>query len=438
MIKPKFGSVPISAIDPGVRSRREYINIEVLAADIAERNLLHPIVIKEKDDGSGYLLIAGGRRLKALSVLQWKDIPCNIYPPMDAYDTESAELAENIQREDLTYAERATSIKRVHELRVAKFGAAHKSSVGGHSLQDTADLIGMSEASVRREIKLASAIEMLPELAACKDASQAMKLYDRLEESLIREEIAKRADIILSTEGKDAIKRQLINNYIVGDFFTHAKNLPDRSFHCIEVDPPYGIDLAGTKKDDSGGTINYNEIAAKAYPEFLDKVMTECKRLLFDDGWLLLWFAANPWYEQARLRLESNGFGCVQPAIWIKQNGQTNWPDRYFASCWEPFFYGRKGNAILFKQGRSNIFNFPAVSPEKKIHPTERPVAMMTEILQCFAPPSARILVSFAGSGNTLLAANNLGMSAIGYDLAKEYKDAFVQRVIEGEVSCYE
>lgn len=437
MIKPKLGVVPVKAIDAGDRARKEYQNIKELADDIKERNLMHPLVVKEKDDGSGYMLVAGGRRFMAVSLLQWKEVPCNIYPPMDEYDTRSAELAENINREDLTYAERAALVSQVHKLRVSKFGPAVKSSGVGHSLSDTADIVGLSQTAVRRELKLADAIEMIPELAKCKNESQALKLYSRMEEEIIQAELAKRSDEILSNEGADAAKRQLISAYQIGDFFKGADKLDDGTFHCIEVDPPYGMGLPDTKKDDSGGTNNYTEIPAKEYPEFLDSTVSECNRLLRADGWLLFWFAPSQWYTVLSDILSKHGFSFVQPAIWAKQSGQTNWPDRHMASCWEPMFYARKGNGVIFKPGRSNVINFKQVLSDKKRHPTERPIDMMMYILETFTPPGGRVLTPFAGSGNTILAAHNLGMSCIGWDLSKEYKNSYTSAVMAGEVRKY-
>jgi DNA modification methylase len=47
------------------------------------------------------------------------------------------------------------------------------------------------------------------------------------------------------------------------------------------------------------------------------------------------------------------------------------------------------------------------------------------------------MFVPFVGSGNQLLAAANLQISAIGYDLCADYKNGFVIRVNEGEFVRY-
>ena len=46
-------------------------------------------------------------------------------------------------------------------------------------------------------------------------------------------------------------------------------------------------------------------------------------------------------------------------------------------------------------------------------------------------------MVPFLGSGNTLLAASNLGNTCFGYDLSEEYKNSYLKRVMEGEPGRY-
>ena len=100
------------------------------------------------------------------------------------------------------------------------------------------------------------------------------------------------------------------------------------------------------------------------------------------------------------------------------------------------FYYVKKGDAKinLEKRGRSNVFNFPPVFPAKKIHPTERPVELIEELLDVFAWEGSRVLVPFAGCGNTLVAAYNKKMFPIGYDLSPEYKEGYVSRIMLEEM----
>jgi site-specific DNA-methyltransferase (adenine-specific) len=90
------------------------------------------------------------------------------------------------------------------------------------------------------------------------------------------------------------------------------------------------------------------------------------------------------------------------------------------------FFYASKGSPVLAKEGRSNIFQFPPVSPGNKMHPTERPLEMISEVITTFAFEGSKVLVPFAGSGNTLIAAALNKMMPIGYDLTEEYRNSYV------------
>ena len=61
----------------------------------------------------------------------------------------------------------------------------------------------------------------------------------------------------------------------------------------------------------------------------------------------------------------------------------------------------------------------------------------MVDIIKTFKAPEGRVLTPFAGSGNTLLAASNLGSIGAGFDLSEEYRNAFVGRVDSGEPGKY-
>ncbi|KKL04649.1 hypothetical protein LCGC14_2613980, partial [marine sediment metagenome] len=47
---------------------------------------------------------------------------------------------------------------------------------------------------------------------------------------------------------------------------------------------------------------------------------------------------------------------------------------------------------------------------------------------------SGRIAVPCCGSGVTILAANNLGMHAVGWDTSKNYKSSYTVRVMSGKI----
>jgi DNA modification methylase len=93
------------------------------------------------------------------------------------------------------------------------------------------------------------------------------------------------------------------------------------------------------------------------------------------------------------------------------------------------FFYAWKGSPALNKAGRANTFNHSPVPPNQKIHPTERPLELMKDLYDTFAFTGSRVLIPFLGSGVGLIAADQLAMSPIGFELSKSYRDSFLVKL---------
>ena len=145
-------------------------------------------------------------------------------------------------------------------------------------------------------------------------------------------------------------------------------------------------------------------------------------------SWLLCWFAPEPWFEIIHQELHNAGFRTTRMCgIWNKGgSGQNMHPQTRLSNSYEMFFYAWKGQPALNKAGRSNTFNFSPVPPSQKVHPTERPIELMKEIYDTFAFAGSRVLIPFLGSGSGLFAADELGMSPVGFELTKAYKDSFL------------
>jgi site-specific DNA-methyltransferase (adenine-specific) len=126
--------------------------------------------------------------------------------------------------------------------------------------------------------------------------------------------------------------------------------------------------------------------------------------------------------------IKGAGFGVTRLCgIWTKGTpGQSMNPSIRLANSYEMFFYAWKGSPALNKAGHGNDFNFPPVPAQQKVHPTERPIELMKDLYETFAFPGSRVLIPFLGSGNGLLAANALGMPAVGFELSRSYKDSFL------------
>jgi site-specific DNA-methyltransferase (adenine-specific) len=351
-------------------------------------------------------------------------------------DEKSIELAENIDRKDFDWKEKVRLEQKIHELQIALHGEKHSTSpdASGWSMRDTATLLMRSPAAVSRDIGLAKALETIPGLAECKTKDDAQKMLRNVQEGVLKAELAKRVSAEIEQK-KDLRRQNLINAYVVGDTFDGLAKIPSNTIQFIDCDPPYGINLDNRARGLTAqrGTFNpddYHEVRQKDYLTFLETLAAELYRVMTPNSWMTFWFGIDPWAEPVYQILTKAGFKLNRVfAVWYKTRPpyHSSQPHTNLASAYDAFYYCRKGDAVLFKQGQGNVFNYPQVT--KKVHPTEKAVDLMQAIISLFTLPGNQILVPFLGSGNTMLAAANLNCPASGFDLSENYKNDFSLKV---------
>jgi site-specific DNA-methyltransferase (adenine-specific) len=67
----------------------------------------------------------------------------------------------------------------------------------------------------------------------------------------------------------------------------------------------------------------------------------------------------------------------------------------------------------------------------KRAHPTEKPVALLVEILNRWAPEACDVADPFGGSGTTLIAAHSTGRTASLVEIDPHYVDVICRRFQE-------
>lgn len=425
----KVDIVKLLDIEFGDRQREEYGDIAELAHSIKEKGMISPMAIKATPDAElPYLLIAGGRRFMAATKLELEEVPVRIYErDLNELDFREIELYENIHRKDLDWIERVQQERDIHELHVEKYGEKVSTSPNaeGFSLADTGKVLGRTGEHVRQSIIIANTVEKFPELfQKCKTKADASKVVKTLGEEFIKSEIVKR----IKDETSDDKKTSISDNFILESFFHGVENIPAESINLVEIDPPYAIKLESAKKGYNYGD-SYNEVAIDDYKTFMQNTLAACYKVMAEHSWLIVWFAPEPWFADMYEMIIEAGFETSRMCgIWTKPSGQNKRPEMNLANSYEMFFYAHKGRPALAK-ARGNVFDYPPVPAQKKIHPTERPIELMKEIYSTFTFPGSNILIPFLGSGNGIIAANEIDMSAIGFELSREFRDSFLVRV---------
>jgi N6-adenosine-specific RNA methylase IME4 len=155
----------IDEIIVGKRHRSDLGDIDGLAASIADIGLMHPMVIRP--DGT---LIAGERRIEAVKLLGWTEIPVTV---LDPYAVVRGEYAENTFRKDFTPSELvaiAAEVEQVERER-AKERQRHggrrersgKLTGTGDTRDKTAARLGISGRTYERAKAIVEAAEAEPE-----------------------------------------------------------------------------------------------------------------------------------------------------------------------------------------------------------------------------------------------------------------------------------
>ncbi len=454
-MEQQVDSIRVDDIEFGDRFRKEYGDLKELAESIKSTGgLVSSFSVKILEGANKkYLLLAGGRRLRAVVLAGLETVPAIIYPiDTSPLKMREIELVENVHRKDLEWWEKVELTDEIHRLEQELHGVKTVGgpSSTGHSKRDTAKVLGRSPGSVVQDLNLATVLKALPDLKKLGSKQEAEKFIRQMGKSMRADEVRKELKETENKEGVESIHTRLIDYYHVekidedplkSGFFKASPSLATGIVDMVILDMPYGIDEDSQKEiqkrsgviDAAGTWINMED-----YIPVLRKFLSESHRILKPSGWLICWFGPEPWFEPTYQEIIRAGFSCRRNAgLWDKGKGFPHRPDRYLGNAYELFFYARKGQAGIKNQGRHNTFNFSAPHHSKRIHQTEKPIELEQEILDTFLPSNTLILIPCLGSGNAILAAANLGMRAWGYDISKTMKDAYILNVTNSNPPNY-
>ncbi len=76
-----------------------------------------------------------------------------------------------------------------------------------------------------------------------------------------------------------------------------------------------------------------------------------------------------------------------------------------------------------------NCMDWPKDATTPKVHPTQKPIGVIENLIRLFTDPGDVVIDPVAGSGVTLLAAEKMGRKAYGFEIKKEFCRAFEQQV---------
>lgn len=210
--------VAIASIRVEKRRREDLGDIAALARNIDRHGLIHPIVITDDN-----VLIAGERRLRAHEHLGHSHIDARRWMGLDENQRREIELAENLDRKDLTAIERSRKLVELAEVAAdvdrseLRSEPDRKSSgrpIEAGSDRRVADRLGVPKTSIVEARQHVAAIEEYPELA---DEPQSVAIA-----------AAKAVAALPHDERGDAI-REIVNAPDVADVAFHLSDDAQKS-----------------------------------------------------------------------------------------------------------------------------------------------------------------------------------------------------------------
>lgn len=211
------------------------------------------------------------------------------------------------------------------------------------------------------------------------------------------------------------------------------KQYPDKYFDLAIIDPPYGISCDKMQMGSAPNRKGKNQ-----YPGESTAVKIKKNRLNSGGGKLknrLLnqsdcsWDATPPPPEffDELFRISKNqviwggNYFNLPPTrgiiCWDKLQPWENF------SQWEMAWTSFDVPAKMFRYS-----NTGGVNNEKKIHPTQKPIALYEWLLKNYAKPNDKILDTHLGSGSSRIAADKVGLDFTGFELDEKYFNDSVNR----------
>lgn len=239
-----------------------------------------------------------------------------------------------------------------------------------------------------------------------------------------------------------------------GDCLDILRTFPDKSVDLIFADPPYNMQTEGELLRTDGTAFDgvsdkWDKFSSlQDYDEFSKKWLTECRRVLKNDG--AIWVIGS-FQNIFRLGyiMQDLGFWILNDVIWSKPNAVPNFGGTRFQNSHETLIWCAKS------KGAKYHFNYKTMkhlngdkqmksvwdigicigserlkdSDGKKIHSTQKPEHLLYNIILSSTQKEDLVLDPFFGTGTTGAVAKRLGRHFVGIEREAAYIEAAKKRI---------
>lgn len=212
------------------------------------------------------------------------------------------------------------------------------------------------------------------------------------------------------------------NTVIHEDSLTVLRQMEAESVDAIITDPPYGINYVSQ----TGASIKNDK---SPFIWFL----YDAFRVLRSGGSLVCftrWDVQQTFIDAMKLA----GFRVKSEVIWDKVFHGMGDTKAAFAPSRENIIFAVKGKFEFPGHRPKDLITFQKLNSSQMVHPTEKPVGLLANLVTSVTKPGDLILDPFAGSGTTLVAAKKSGRRFIGVELDDNYYRIARRRIEEAVV----
>ena len=458
-------------INEGRRSLN-HDKIHDIVDSIKELGLINPICITRD-----HVLVAGNHRLEAYKMLGIDEIPFVYFEKQNTLLAELAEIDENLIRYELTTLEEGEQLSRRKEIYEELYPETKPTQEGGKGAnqytlargqvvfeqnglfeadqnlpvsftEDTSKKTGQSKRTVSRKITIFKRLEKFKDRLNDLDLAQhELEKLSKVEDKtliekfiLIKEEdpeisypdIMKQINYEIKekkkTEKAEELKSQNFEpdiNIYLGDCLNYINTLQDKSIDCLLTDPPYGENFQMNKYDNELSRKIENDESLEDALILLDDMLSRVKPKLKDNAHLYIFCS---WKNFAEFKeVVSNHFKVKNALIWNKELFGMGDLKGNYADTYEMIIFAGGNREFVKRPGNIITCRFD----EERLHNTQKPVDLLSELIENSTDAGDLIFDPFLGSGSTAVASKKLNRNYSGCELDEQNYKITLKRLAD-------
>jgi modification methylase len=242
---------------------------------------------------------------------------------------------------------------------------------------------------------------------------------------------------------------------LLGDCVAAMAGLSAASVDLVFADPPYNLQLQGDLKRPDDSRVDAVDddwdkfTSFAAYDDFTRAWLIACRRVMKPAATLWVIGSYHNIFRVGAI-LQDLGFWILNDVVWRKSNPMPNFRGRRFTNAHETLIWAARD-----AQAKGYTFNYEALKAGnedvqvrsdwtlalctgeerikggngKKLHPTQKPEALLARVILAASRPDDVVLDPFCGTGTTGAVAKRLGRRFIGIEREAAYAKAAEQRI---------